>query len=135
MRVYSLCSCKCFFSIVPPPSIQVTHDGGNRTFPGTRLSLSCNIMLDATLDPRYVEVTINWTRQNGQTLFSNGRVTVSEATVSQSNANTYSSNVIFSFLHLDDSGPYTCKATLANSSSFIISSMRMDTEEIFIQGI
>ena len=123
------------FFVVPPPSIQVTHDGGNRIFPGTRLSMSCNIMLDARLDPRYVAVTISWTRPNGQTLLANGRVTVSEATVSQSNTKIYTSNVIFSFLHLEDSGPYTCKATLANSSSFIISSMSMDTEEIFIQGI
>ena len=122
-------------SIVPPPSIQVTHDGGSRILPGTRLSLSCKTMLDATLDPSYVTVTIKWTRPNGQTLLSNGRVTVSEATVSPSNANIYSRNVIFSFLHLDDSGPYTCKAILANSSSFIITSMSMDTEEILILGI
>ena len=134
MRLF-LCSRKCFFFVVPPPSIQVTHDGGNRIFPGTRLSLSCNIMLDATLDPRYVAVTITWTRPNGQTLFSNRRVTVSEANVSQSNTKTYTSNVIFSFVRMDDSGSYTCKATLANSSAFIINSMSMDTEEILIQGI
>ena len=123
------------FSVVPPPSIEVTHDGGSKIEPGTRLSLSCKIMLDANLDPRYVTVNISWTRQNGQTLFSNGRITVTEATASQSNIKIYTSNVTFRFLHMDDSGLYTCEATLVNLSSFIINSVSTDKEEIHIQGI
>jgi len=89
-------------------------------YAGSKLNLTCVIMLDSMLSPVLgnLRVTSKWTDFRGMLLSSDGggRIAVSPAS-KQGTTTTYSSTVMFNTLQLSDTGNYTCEVTVAHIMS------------------
>ena len=99
----------CFSSEVPTPTVSITS---GTVIAGSDVTLTCTVDLDPAVD---VPVTVNtvWTGQNG---FMESRM------AQLAMGNTISTAMVSSFGR-DQSGVYTCTATVSSTSSFISSSM------------
>ena len=93
--------------------VTITSDPVSPVQPvGTNVTLTCNVELDLSVD---ILVTVNtvWT----------GPDNLNRSIIAQrmGNTTTYTSTVMVSSFGRDQSGDYTCMATVSSTSSFIIS--------------
>ena len=93
--------------------VTITSDPVSPVQPvGTNVTLTCNVELDRLVD---VPVTVD-TEWTGPDNF-NRNITAQQ----MGNTTTYTSTVKFSLFGRNQSGDYTCTATVGSMSSFIIS--------------
>ena len=107
----------------------VTPDRPSILYEGTRLTLTCVIVLNTAVDTSVV-VTPTWSNSGG--VLSDGRITPSDA---QETAEfNYRSTLTFMPLNLSDTDSYTCLVNISSASQFIRSAVNMDTVEITVEG-
>ena len=96
--------------IIPPEVVSA--------YAGSQLTLTCNIVLDSTLFHILGDLVVTsvWTGPSSGVLSSDGRVTVSPASL-QGISTTFVSTVMFNTLRTSDAGTYTCEATVAPRGS------------------
>ena len=99
--------------IVRVPMVTITSDPVSPVQPvGTNVTLTCNVELDRLVD---VPVTVNTVWTGPDNLNRN------IITQRMGNTTTYTSTVKVSSFGRNQSGDYTCTATVSSMSSFIIS--------------
>ena len=123
--MHGVCIMSLTRSVVPTPtSVSVTSDQPNPIRPiGSTVTLTCTVVL-----AEYVEgLTVNteWTGPNG---FSQN-----EMAQRMGSTTTYTSTAMVSSFGRDQSGDYTCRATVNSTSSFITNSASLSaTSRIFV---
>ena len=97
--------------------VTIFHPGVASAYAGSQLTLTCAIVLDSTLFPVLGDLVVTsvWTGPGSGMLSSDGRVTVSPASLQV--LNTFASTVMFNTLRISDAGTYTCEATVAPRGS------------------
>ena len=105
-----------FLLPVPVPVVSIFSSGVLSAYAGSQLTLTCSIVLDATLfpTPGDLMVTSGWTGPGGGMLSSH--IAVSPAS-QQGITTTFISTVMFNTLRTSDDGTYTCEATVAPRGS------------------
>ena len=109
----------CFiFLPVPVPVVSIFPPGVASAYAGSQLTLTCSIVLDSTLFPILGDLVVTsvWSDPGGGMLSSDGRITVSQASL-QGISTTFLSTVMFNTLRTSDAGTYTCEATVAPRGS------------------
>ena len=116
---------------VPDPSVSVTRDGGTLLLAGIVLTLTCEITVTGIPTDMLsnVDVSATWTGATGNTLSTDGRITVTDA-VQVSGTNTYISTVVFDTLITGNQGTYTCQANINPTGPFLTASNRVDANII-----
>ena len=91
--------------------MSITSDPNGNISVGSTVTLTCTVELDPSVD---VPVTVDtmWTGPD--------KLIMAQQMV---NTTTYTSTVVVSSFGRDQSGDYTCTATVSSNSSFIIDSM------------
>ena len=111
-----------YFS-VPDPSVTVTNDPASPIIAGSNVTVICTIELNQNVD---VELTVN------TVLTAPGGGTLSPTNPLMVNTSRYTSTAMVSSFGRDQSGVYTCEATLS-SDALITSGMAVSgTERITV---
>ena len=103
------------FISVPNPTVTVTSDQPNPIGSvGANVTLTCAVEFTLTVD---ILITVNtvWTGPDGF-------MTTNTAQSVMGSTTTYTSTAMVSSFGRDQSGDYTCTATVSSTSSFVISS-------------
>ena len=100
--------------IVPSPRVEASANAIGSVFAGTVLTLTCTISLDGGLSSMLNDLSVDtvWT-EDGQEVSTGGNIMVSGAVFAVST--TYSGTLSFITVHTDDTGDYTCTATVSPS--------------------
>ena len=100
--------------VVSSPGVEASADPTGTSFAGSLLTLTCTITLDGGLSGMLndLSVTTVWT-EDGQEVSDGGNIMVSGAAFVV--GTTYSSTLSFSTVRTDDTGDYTCTATVSPS--------------------
>ena len=111
-----------YFSIilVPAPSVTVNSDPVSPIQPvGFAINLTCTVELSTAVN---VPVTVStlWTGPDGF-------MTTNTAQPVMGSTTTYTSTAIVSSFRRDQSGVYTCTATISSTSSFLSSNSQSGT--------
>ena len=104
----------CLDPVPVPTSVVITSDPVSPIRPvGSNVILTCTVELSPVVD---VPVTVNteWTGPDG--------VTLSSTTPVMESLTRYTSTVMVSSFGRDQSGNYTCTATVSSTSSFLTDS-------------
>ena len=113
--------------VVPAPiSITIDFSPGIPIRPvGTTVTLTCTVVLDPSVD---VPVTVNtvWTGPDN----FNMNIMAQQ----MGSTTTYTSTVIVSSFGRDQSGNYTCTATVSSASPFIVGTEEIDTTDEVTTG-
>ena len=125
-------------SPVPNPRVDVSHHtNANMLYAGSRLNITCTIILDSVLSPVLGDLTVTskWTKLGGTLLSDNGdsRITVSNVS-KQDFTTTYSSTMMFSTLRTSDTGIYTCEVTVAHVISNVMNGTNSRNTTIKVQS-
>ena len=119
LYLYSTCT-------VPPPTVTIIPADNDFMYSaGNSLTLICIISLNGVLmdSATGIIVETTWTGPHGELSLAssdNGRITMSDVT--KSDDFTYSSTVVFSPLHMSDTGSYSCDASVRHMLEFILPS-------------
>ena len=111
---------------VPNPTVTVASDQPNPIQPvGSTVTLTCTVELSPAVD---VPVTVNteWTGPNG--------FMTTNTAQRMGSTTTYTSTAMVSSFGRDQSGDYTCIATVNSTSSFIASSGSISSTANIIVG-
>jgi len=103
---------------VPVPTVSIFPLQVTSAYAGSQLTLTCSIVLDSTLFTVLGDLVVTsvWSDPGGGILSSDGRVTVSPASL-QGITTTFACTVMFNTLRTSDAGTYTCEATVAPQGS------------------
>ena len=118
-------------SAVPAPSVHIEPP----IFTESNITLRCIITLNAAVDTGIAAggVDVTWEGPHGA-IASTSRVAISDVTGSRT---MYKSNLIFYALTIEDTGSYTCRATVSpvgGSLYILMSGTGSDSETITVQG-
>ena len=119
LYLYSTCT-------VPPPTVTITPADNDLIYSaGGNLTLICIVSLNGVLTDNVAGIRIEstWTGPHGELPLArsqNGRITISDTI--QHDDGRYRSTVVFSPLHMSDTGSYSCDASVSHMSEFILPS-------------
>ena len=120
--------CNNFSSVPPPNFVIVTSDPVSpiKPFEFPSITLTCTVELSPLVN---VPVTVNtvWTGPAG---FENNTTTQ----LCEGNTNIYTSMAVVSSFGRNQSGNYTCRATVSSYSNFLPSSLKSGIKRIIISG-
>jgi len=116
---------------VPTPSVRIEPP----IFTESNMTLRCIITLNAAVDTRTAAsgVDVTWEGPHGA-IASTTRIAISGVTGSRT---MYESNLIFYTLTIEDTGSYTCRASISpvgGSPYILMSGPGSDSETITVQG-
>ena len=121
-----------YISTVPTPTVTVSTASDAPLLAGSSLILECSAEVIPEVD---IDISVNFTwRRSGETLSSDGRITVSVAT--QVRPMVYQSELLFNTLsQTTDPGEYTCEVTIVSSppSVYIDSATGLDRVNLAVQ--
>ena len=113
-----------YSSLVPAPTVTINS---GTIAAGSGLTLTCSVELSPAVDVP-VTVTTVWTGPAGF-------MTTTTAQPVMGSTTTYTSTAMVSSLGRDQSGDYTCVATVNSTSSFIHSSMKSASTRVTVGKI
>ena len=126
------------FSIVPPPSMVITHSPFNLPiFESTNFNLTCTGTLPSVVDTT-VSATVVWFDPQGNIIPVESRRMITNVT--NNGNNEFKSTLVF--LPIDngdhnsmfnDTGTYTCQMIISSSDTLIISGINSTTDTITVQ--
>ena len=97
--------------LIPAPNVSITSNPAGIITVGSTVTLTCTVELDPSVD---VPVTVNTVWTGPDNFYRNIMAQQMGSTT------TYTSTVLVGSFGRDQSGDYTCTATVSTSSSFII---------------
>ena len=103
-----------YLIVVPTPTVSITSNPTGIITVGSSVTLTCTVVLDSSVD---VPVTVStvWTGPD----YFNRNIMAQQ----MGSTTTYTSTVMVSSFGREQSGDYTCTATVSSASPFITSSM------------
>ena len=102
-------------TVQPPTSVSVVSNKPNPVRPvGSLVTLTCTVIIPEASDV-LVTVSTEWTGPNRFTTSNNAQPVMGSTTV-------YTSTVVFNSFGRDQSGVYTCRATVSSTSQFLAGS-------------
>ena len=127
---------------VPTPSITVSHDGGSVLTAGSRLTVTCTIIVDSALTSHEVELYGYWSAQNQEcdlhycqepTHPKDLHVTASKGEQMLVNGvHVHNITLVFDGLYISHGDIYTCRATVREDNG--ISKGSSSAIEIVVKG-
>ena len=103
--------------VVPSPIVEASANPTGTIFAGNMLTLTCIITLDGGLSSMLNDLSVATVWTEGEQEVSTGdNIMVSGAAFVV--GTTYSSTLSFNTVHTDDTGDYTCTATVSPSVSY-----------------
>ena len=113
-----------FYFSVPTPMLSIELSIQNNFFAGSELTITCNIIVDYTVDTPFI-VNTTWTMTNGSVhdILTNTTKRITVLSPFETSFNTYSTQVIFStFSTSMDSGMYTCNVSIDGDYDSLLNS-------------
>ena len=112
------------FFVVPTPTVAIISNTTSPVSVGSDVTLTCTVDLDPVVD---VPVTVNtvWTGPAGFVRTTTAQPVMGSTT-------TYTSTAMVSSFGRDQSGVYTCTATVNSTSSFIDGSMEFASTRVTV---
>ena len=131
--------CSFFSFVVPPPSMSISLTPSGTIYESTLLVITCNATLPSVVDTD-VTATVTWTGPSGTVISSDGRVAVGQDLLIDEGV--FQSNVTFSPVdngdmndQTNDTGEYTCDATISSTNQLILSGTNNITDEITVDSM
>ena len=117
---------------VPTPTIQFTRLTLGSLYVGLPFSWRCEVEIPGN-QLAGVASNVEWRGPDGNVITSDSRITVG-ATVESAPGREYQKTLMFSPLSAEDSGSYSCSATVipATSNSFIISGVGTGNDSLTV---
>ena len=126
------------FSIVPPPSMVITHSPFNLPiYESTNFNLTCTGTLPSVVDTT-VSATVVWFDPQGNIIPVESRRMITNVT--NNGNNEFESTLVFLPIdngdhnsNFNDTGTYTCQMIISSSDTLIISGINSTTDTITVQ--
>ncbi len=97
--------------------MEITSAPDRTLYTEESVTFTCEIIISPSVNTA-VDVSVTWSGTQGEMLSTDGRVTVSNMTVSA----PYQSTLTLSSLIISDTGSYTCTASVGPSSPQVVAS-------------